>query len=76
MKQNTLKYNDGQKIWTFKIFKIKMQKGGPNNSTVPQNKLLQQIKTPLQNLKLKKVQLNHGNIHYHLMNGEEFGSFK
>ena len=53
-----------------------MQKGGPNNSTVPQNKLPQQIKTPLQNLKLKKVQLNHGNIHYHLMNGEEFGSFK
>ena len=35
--QNTLKSNEGRRIWVWRTFKIEIQKGGPNNSDFPEN---------------------------------------
>ena len=48
--QNALISNEWQRILDYKIFKIKIQKGGPNNSDFLQNWFPQDISSPLFNL--------------------------
>ena len=44
--QNALKTTEWRKIYLHKTFKIKIQKGGPNNSDILQNWFPQEIRFP------------------------------
>ena len=62
------------------IFKIEIQKGGPNNSAVLQNWFPQEIKIPLFNLrkfeKTEKSTAESCRMHRNLLDDKEFGSLK
>ena len=78
--QNALKSNEWRKIWVRKTFKIKIQKGGRNNSDFLQNWFSPEIRSSLFNLKKfqdsEKSTIESSSMHWNLVNDEEFGPTK
>ena len=82
------KWDEWRRIWVVQVFKIEIQKRGPNNSVVLQNwsppprspKILGYIRMPLFNFrkfkKTDKIASASCRMDWNEMNGKEFGSCK
>ena len=77
---NTLKCKECRRIWVYKTFKIKTQKGRPNNSDIMQNWFPPELSSPLFNLykfqDSSKSTPESSRIYWNVMNDEKIGSRK
>ena len=77
---NGLKSNQPRRIWVYKTFKIKKEKGRPNNSDILQNWFPQEIRCPLFNFykfhDFSKSTRESCIMDWNLTNHGEFGSTK
>ena len=78
--QNALKSNEWWWSWVYKTFKIKIQKGGPNNSSFLQTSFPPESRSPLFDWKIfqdsEKITIESYKMHWNLMKDEQSGSVK